>query len=734
MKKSEHDLFSSPAHVGILWALERLCWSPDYLLRAVSILVRLVSLNPEIKSGNNPSNSIRETLQLQCPQTNSDWPERQRAIARMLQVDSKTAFPIVISLFPSQNWHWMLREKPAWRDWAYRYEPSVSDGQIAIELQWCVEQLVLSADDKEERWCELIQLCGDVDDEQFDGILDNYNGKLESNAFDNDAKRRLWETINPMLVRMEWNSTRLRLTSGEVVDKDEIKDQDVESEFHFPGEVYRYARFGSRLQELRDSSTPDDPVLAGCHVFLCGLGNNHFSRHFSDRFDYKKQELRIHESRKAVAESVLLAEGLHGLRRLAAITYVDARTVGRTMAAFEENTRIAFEEVVALFSSAAESDQLLASGFVAMWASKRKDLLSTDVLPVISSTSNVDTKLSLMRCLPPTPEVWDYVDAQDEIVRQLYWENAPLPWEIPAGRLVYVVRNLNQAARADRAIDLIADRKETLAENDADTVFEVMESLPHVVRDCTERNRNGNLRWEIQQLFDLLYRIGMSQVERLVRLELLYHQVFENHRHHLFQPKALLFAMRDSPSLFVDLLTYPWKDDTGGSTIPDNESTKVFAEQISGLLNKLAELPGQSDLCPMTGKSVACWVAEVIRTANERRYLTAVQLQLPRILTCRAWEAIDAWPTTCSVDAINVLAEIDPQSVRSRLSNGLFNARGVHAVDPTGHSENDKAKKLRNRASELQQICPTAAWALSDIARRLESEAIRNVEHAHWER
>ena len=111
-----------------------------------------------------------------------------------------------------------------------------------------------------------------------------------------------------------------------------------------------------------------------------------------------------------------------------------------------------------------------------------------------------------------------------------------------------------------------------------------------------------------------------------------------------------------------------------------------------------------------------------------------MQLLLPRVLTCRAWEAIDAWPTPSSVDAINVLADLDPQSLRSRLSNGLFNARGCHTVDPTGQSEKCEAEKIRRRAGELQQICPAAAGALNDIARGLNSEAIRNVEHANWER
>lgn len=561
MEKTEPGLFCAPAHIGILWALERVCWSPEYLEKAICVLLRLAGLNSQIKSGNNPSNSIRETLQSYFPQTNSDWPTRQTAIARMLREDAGTAFRLVVSLFSSEHSFWTRRELPVWRDWAHGYESRVTYRQIAVERQWCVEQLLAVADDEVDRWCDLLELRGDIDDDQYIAVLNVYESRLADGAFEEEGKRLLWETINAMLVAMEWASAQRRLANGDIVDEDELEDSAVESEPHFPGEIELYERHGARLRELLDMSAPEDPVLSGCHAFLSGLNPNHCTRHFSDRGNHEKQQENIGEARLSIVQGIWRTKGLDGLLRLAAIEHVDADGVGRA-AALANDVSVDIDELLPLFSSATKSDRLLASGFVTVWAWQRKESLSTHLLPLVSLMSSEETIAAYLRCLPLVPEVWDCIDQQSENVRQLYWTDAPVPWEIPSGRLSYYVKNLIKFARADRAIDLLAHARKDIADNEVDLVFEVLENLPLVERDPDEQSR-GSVRWEIQTLFAVLYEFGMSQVERIVRLELCYHQVFEDDERRKFQPKGLLVAIRDSPRLFVELLSYCCKDDNG---------------------------------------------------------------------------------------------------------------------------------------------------------------------------
>jgi len=209
----------------------------------------------------------------------------------MLKQDAETAFDLIISLFTDRlSWH--VREKPIWRTWAFGYKSGSTYGQMAIEIRWYVEQLLAVAGSNTNRWCALLRLCGDIHDDQYDLILAKYESELASNAFDDESRRILWETLNAYLVRLEWDASRRQLKNGDVVDEKELGPDD-ESELHFPGRVHCQAIFGQRLQQLLHASKPNDAVLAGCHAFVIVPGGNHFSNHFSDRFNYEKHCERI---------------------------------------------------------------------------------------------------------------------------------------------------------------------------------------------------------------------------------------------------------------------------------------------------------------------------------------------------------------------------------------------------------------------------------------------------------
>jgi hypothetical protein len=420
------------------------------------------------------------------------------------------------------------------------------------------------------------------------------------------------------------------------------------------------------------------------------------------------------------------------LRRLAAIEHVDADGVGRSAAQAAE-IKISLDDLLPLWSSPSGSDRLFATGFVSFWAWQRKDSVSIDVLPPISRMLSDETISSYLQCLPPMPAVWECIEQQKEPVQQLYWKKAPVPWEIPRERLEYFVRNLIGADRADRAVEILCRHKKVITDDDAVLVFEALEALPDVDQAHIERNRNG-LRHELQKLFEVLYKTSMNQLERLVRLEIFYHSIFEDDQRLYFQPKGLLVAIRDNPTLLIEMLRYCWKDDNGESAKPGDAQARALGEKVGRLLHALAELPGQSELCPMSEKTIAEWVTELVRLASECRHLTAVGLQLPHIIASGAWDSIEKWPSNEIAEAINVLASAIPETFPEHLSISLSNARGVHWVDPSGQSEKSQAESLRKRAEQLRKTCPPACRALQDIAKSLDSEGRNNIEQAKWER
>lgn len=732
MQRDNPGLFVSPAHTGVLWALEKLCWSSCYLLDAISILFRLHCLNPSMRSGNNPANSIRETLQIACPQTNAEWPIRQEAITQMLKRDAALASNVVLSLFPTFHSSWLRRQLPVWRDWGYGYRAGATDQQIATELDWCVEQLLLFAGVEAGRWCALIELCGLIEETQYMSSLDQFQKVLVSGKLSQQGKRQLWESINAMLIRMEWGASQRRLRNGEIVDLADLRDSCTDSEPHFPGEAKKLDVYGVRLRQLLNESIPQDPVLAGCYAFLGGLNPNNCRQHFSDRFDSEKQYQQIKHARNRIVAAVWQAEGLSGLLRLSEIEHVDADAVGRAVA-MSKDVQVSPQEIVHYLSSQAKPDRSLAQGYLSVWSWERKDSLSTDVFPLLSTLTSNDSIANFLQCLPCIDEVWSFIDTQEAPIRCLYWKKASLPWEVPNSRLGYFVRNLIEASRPDRAVELLVRCRDDIALEEVEFVFAALESLPFIERDINENHR-ASPHWEIRQLFEKLYDIAMSQVGRLVGLELLYHQVFECDEDQRFQPKALLVVIRDQPSLFVEMVRFSSVDDSGALTVIEDEDSRIRVTQLSGLLFRLAELPGQSSLCPIEGKTFVDWVVEVLHVASENKCIDSVVRQIIHTSAWGSWKAIDSWPDEELAKAINIMSDKCPEIVSRNLAISLSYARGVHWCDPSGKSEQNLSKKISSRASQLRLTCPAASQALRNIANNLNTESKGNVEESNWER
>ena len=72
-------------HTGVLWALETIAWDPDSFRRAVLALAKLAAIDPGVKLGNTPSNSLAEIFLLWHPNTNASSVQRLGALKEIAQ-------------------------------------------------------------------------------------------------------------------------------------------------------------------------------------------------------------------------------------------------------------------------------------------------------------------------------------------------------------------------------------------------------------------------------------------------------------------------------------------------------------------------------------------------------------------------------------------------------------------------------------------------------------------------
>jgi len=155
---NEHKGFLHPTykHIGVLWALETMAWDPEYFRRAVLVLARLAAIDPGVKLGNTPANSLAEIFLPWHPNTNASSVQRLSALNEIAQSLPEVGWRLVMTLLPSSQGVSSPTAKPKLREagasdrspMTYRelWENEAAVAQLAVKL----------ASDSVTRWLDLL--------------------------------------------------------------------------------------------------------------------------------------------------------------------------------------------------------------------------------------------------------------------------------------------------------------------------------------------------------------------------------------------------------------------------------------------------------------------------------------------------------------------------------------------------------------------------------------------------
>ena len=107
-------------HCNLLWALEILAWSPEYLVRSAVVLATLASrIPPKDNHGNRPESSLREIFLLWLWHTNARTDQRLDALQTVLHATPAVGWNLLKELLPSGHMRMSHNTAmPRWRNWA----------------------------------------------------------------------------------------------------------------------------------------------------------------------------------------------------------------------------------------------------------------------------------------------------------------------------------------------------------------------------------------------------------------------------------------------------------------------------------------------------------------------------------------------------------------------------------------------------------------------------------------
>ena len=264
--KEDDPWFStSSPHTGLLWALESLAWSSEWMLEATLALARLNAVDPGGRLANRPLASLSSILPHWIRHTGARLEMRVRALSLVCKQLPDTGWKLLLEIWPSDHTTSSPPHSPRFRDW----KPESRGVLIteAIEYIGAVVTLALDlADDVPQRWAELAEHLAPLPPGDRERVLAFLEHKTQGTLANAD-RLTLWDRLHTEIARhrrfptADWSMDDETLNRLEAIaTRLEPKDQVVRHAYLFdwhpdlPGVGEDYASYEAELARLRNDA------------------------------------------------------------------------------------------------------------------------------------------------------------------------------------------------------------------------------------------------------------------------------------------------------------------------------------------------------------------------------------------------------------------------------------------------------------------------------------------------
>ena len=151
-------LFGGAQHTGLLWALERLAWAPEYFSRVAVILARLAQTDPGGRIANRPAESLKTMFLPWFRVSEASDSQRLQTLGALLTRVPQAGWRTLVDAFPTGHDFAVGREPPLWRPWGQDGTPRPNWEQIRASVKEMERLLMLHVEDDADRWKDVLSL------------------------------------------------------------------------------------------------------------------------------------------------------------------------------------------------------------------------------------------------------------------------------------------------------------------------------------------------------------------------------------------------------------------------------------------------------------------------------------------------------------------------------------------------------------------------------------------------
>jgi hypothetical protein len=679
----EGDTFGgSPEHTGLLWALERLAWSPAYLSRSAKVLAMMAERDPGGKWANRPRASLREIFFSLMPSTMADLDARIRVIQALLADHPKAGWNLLLDILPERSGGILHSSAtPEWRYWAEGWKCGVS-GEEYAKAQHAVLQLAIEAARQNDAlWADLIGKSRNFSRGGFEAIVDAL-GALDVAKLKPESRQTIWDALRDKAQRHRY-----------------FRD----AKWAWPEDALK------RIEALRDKFEPAGAVERAVPLF----GHWHCLSH-DKKLSFAVQEKQWRLRGVEALKQVLASDGLAGVIRLAHLVN-NQLALGAALSDAADNI---FDEV--LPGMLCERDLILRefSAAYAAYSVSKKGRDWAEALPSPSwSAEQIGTFAAQMSLVP---ETWDFVAKKGVEVELEYWKRArAFTIDLPSRDVEFAARKLISVSRPYQAIDLLAVNIGHPGEVPADVQLELLETAMTTPSNEALSTMDG---YSLQEVVSNLQKSQGVDESRLAKIEWALLPLLNRDEH---QPETLHRLLARDPSFFVDFLKLlyrarnaPRKEEKPPETKQEEEAAafrRRQAEQAWELLNEWHKVPGTREDGTVDAAALTAWLQSGRSLAKECDRLEVFDIAVGELFAYAPGEADGSWPCIPVRDA---LEKMDSVELLRGFKIGISNSRGVHWRNPKegGRQERELAAKYDKLSATCREGWPQVGAALKRIA------------------
>ena len=649
-------LFGGNYMSGLLWGLECLAWSHDYLARVAVILANLASIDPGGRYSNRPAQSLADIFLPWHVQTTASLDQRIAAIKVVLKEQPNVGWKLLLSLLPHSLGSTSGCYRPVWRNFIPAdWEDGVLVSEYWTQIHMLAELAVEMACSDVERLLELTDRLSDLPQKTQEEILNHFASERIIRLPESE-RVIVWEKMNS-LVR---HHRKFRDAQWALPEESLVK-----------------------IEKIAKSMTPKNPLLQYRYLFS------------ADEYDLYEEQRNYEEQRKCLSEkrqaalSEIMGNGdfarCMDFAREVAIPYKVGQTLGELA-----DERIESEILPSQLNTEDELLERVVAGFICgrFW---------THGIPwvdhILEQHWNPQQCAQFLLLLPFQQEIWERaLSYLDESHEELYWKHVNAQVGVWTWNDSIVIEKLITYGRTGAAVMCIAYAMDDGINFDPALATHALMAFLENPQEVQSLER-----YHVIDLIKHLQAVPTVDIEKLYQIEWNFLPWFDPLSGE--SPVALGKKLASDPKSFAEMikLAFRSKNDLDDSVEKQDEKKKNIVERAYTLLHNWKHCPGVQEDGTLNEALFHHWITEVRRITEETGHEIIAQVELGHVLTYAPKDPDGLWIHRAVADILN---QRDTEKMRRNFMIALMNQRGVYSFSH-GSQERELARRYREKAEAL---------------------------------